>query len=327
MLTDLSMLMKLKLVIETREDERHFTLKCFLFFISIHVKIYVMKIKEILECGKNNLIEKEEGLRLSKMLLKHLLNVNDSYLIINSDKELEISVEEKFKEGIKLLKEGMPLQYITNHQEFMGLSFYVDSNVLIPQPDTENLVEEVLDILKRDLNKKTVLDMCTGSGAIGISIAKYSESSVTMSDISKNALEIAKKNATSNEVIDKCKFLLSDMFENIEGKFDIIVSNPPYIKTKVINTLDIEVQNEPMLALDGGEDGLNFYRIIAENAYKYLNEDGILAVEIGYDQKEKVMSLLEKVGQYADIYCKKDLGDNDRIIVCKLNDTYRTGRY
>ena len=277
-----------------------------------------MKIKEILEYAKNNLIEKEEGLRLSKMLLKHMLNVSDTYLIINSDKELEVSVEEKLKKGVDLLKKGVPLQYITNHQEFMGLSFYVDSNVLIPQPDTENLVEEVLDLFKNNDGMKTVLDLCTGSGAIGISIAKYSESIVTMLDISKNALEIAKKNATTNEVIDKCNFILSDMFVNIDGKFDIIVSNPPYIKTKVINTLDVEVQNEPMLALDGGEDGLNFYRIIAENAYKYLNEDGILAVEIGYDQKEEVMALLEETSKYTDIYSKKDLGNNDRIIVCKL---------
>lgn len=277
-----------------------------------------MKIKEVLEYGKNNLIEKEDGLRLSKILLKHLLKVEDSYLIINSNKEIEVFVEEKFKQGIELLKNGMPLQYITNYQEFMGLSFYVDSNVLIPQPDTENLVEEVLDVLKKDSNKKSVLDLCTGSGAIGVSIAKYSESTVAMSDISNNALDIAKKNATSNEVIDKCNFVLSDMFENINEKFDIIVSNPPYIKTKVISTLDAEVQNEPMLALDGGEDGLNFYRIIAENAYKYLNEDGILALEIGYDQRVEVITLLEEIGKYTDIYCKKDLGDNDRIIVCKL---------
>ena len=172
--------------------------------------------------------------------------------------------------------------------------------------------------MKKDFEKKSVLDLCTGSGAIGVSIAKYSDTVVTMSDISKNALEIAKKNAESNEVTDKCNFVLSDMFENIEGEFDIIVSNPPYIKTKVINTLDKEVQNEPQLALDGGEDGLNFYRIIAENAYKYLNKDGILALEIGYEQKEEVIALLEKVGQYTEIYCKKDLGDNDRIIVCKL---------
>ena len=276
-----------------------------------------MKIKEVLEYGKNNLIEKEEGLRLSKILLKHLLNANDSYLIINFDKAVELSVEEKFKESIELLKNEIPIQYITNYQEFMGLSFYVDSNVLIPQPDTEILVEEVLDILKKDSDKRDVLDLCTGSGAIGVSIAKYTDSIVTMSDISKKALEIAKKNAANNEVLDKCNFVLSDMFEKIDEKFDIIVSNPPYIRRKVISTLDKEVQNEPHLALDGGEDGLNFYRIIAENAYKYLNKDGILALEIGYDQKEDVMSLLEETEKYTDIYCKKDLGDNDRVVICR----------
>ena len=185
------------------------------------------------------------------------------------------------------------------------------------QKDFEKFVKEI-ESKKKDFEKKSVLDLCTGSGVIGTSIAKYSESCVTMSDISENALEIAKKNATSNEVINKCNFLLSDMFGNIDEKFDIIVSNPPYIKTIVINTLDVEVQNEPHLALDGGEDGLDFYKIIAENAFKYLNADGILALEIGYDQKEEIMALLDNVGRYTDIYCKKDLGDNDRIIVCKL---------
>ena len=121
----------------------------------------------------------------------------------------------------------------------------------------------------------------------------------------------------SKEVYDKCKFVLSDMFENIEEKFDIIVSNPPYIKTEVIESLDKEVQNEPNLALDGGEDGLKFYKTIAENAYKYLNEDGVLALEIGYDQKAEVIKLLEKTGKYIDIYSKKDFGNNDRIVVCK----------
>ena len=138
-----------------------------------------------------------------------------------------------------------------------------------------------------------------------------------MSDISEKALNIAKKNALSNGVVDKCNFVLSDMFKNIKHKFDFILSNPPYIKTNVIKTLEVEVKNEPMLALDGGEDGLNFYRIIAQNAYKYLNEDGILALEIGYDQKDEVMDLLKDTGKYTDIYCKKDLSGNDRIIVCK----------
>ena len=275
-----------------------------------------MKIKEILEYGKNNLIEKEDGYRLSKMLLKHLLKETDSYILINNDKDIENDVFSEFKRNIEMLNTGIPLQYITNKQEFMGLDFYVDSNVLIPQPDTEILVEEVINISKENAK---VLDICTGSGVIGVSIAKNVEDvEVTMSDISEEALEIAKKNADSNEVTEKCKIVLSNMFENIQGKFDVIVSNPPYIKTEVINTLDKEVQNEPHLALDGGEDGLYFYRVIAENAYKFLNKDGILAVEIGYDQKDEVISLLEEFDKYTNIYCKKDLGDNDRIIVCKL---------
>ena len=275
-----------------------------------------MKIKEILEYGKNNLIEKEEPLRLSKMLLKHLLNVTDSYILINSEEELELDIEKEFKEKIECLKAGTPIQYITNKQEFMGLDFHVDSNVLIPQPDTEILVEEVIKLCKENVN---VLDLCTGSGAIGVSIAKNVENAkVTMSDISNKALEIAKRNSENNQVIDNCKFVLSDMFENIQEKFDVIVSNPPYIKEEVIKTLDKEVQNEPHLALDGGKDGLYFYKIIAENAYKYLKKDGILALEIGYDQKEEIMNLLELEGKYTHIYCKKDLAENDRVIVCKL---------
>ena len=139
-----------------------------------------------------------------------------------------------------------------------------------------------------------------------------------MSDISDNALEIAKINALNNKVIDNCNFILSDVFKNIKGKFDIIVSNPPYIKSQVISSLDKEVKNEPILALDGGKDGLEFYRKIAQNAYKYLNENGVLALEIGYDQKEAVINLLNGVGKYGDIYCMKDLSGNDRVIICKI---------
>ena len=142
---------------------------------------------------------------------------------------------------------------------------------------------------------------------------------ITMTDISKKALDIANKNAINNEVKNRCKYVLSDMFENIEDKFDIIVSNPPYIKTQLIASLDKEVKNEPKLALDGGEDGLRFYKIIVKNAYKYLNKDGILALEIGYDQKEEVIKLLEMESHYTGIYSKKDLAGNDRVIICKYN--------
>lgn len=278
-----------------------------------------MKIKELLEYGKNNLIEKEEPYRLSKMLLKSVLNVETTYLIINSEKEITKEIENKYKKGINDLKSGKPLQYITNKQEFMGLDFYVDENVLIPQPDTEILVEEVLKKIEKLNGKTNVLDICTGSGAIGVSIAKNATNvNVTMSDISENALKVAQKNAKINEVLDKCKFIKSNMFENIKEKYDVIVSNPPYIKSKIIKTLEKEVQNEPLIALDGGEDGLDFYKIIIQTAYKHLKENGILALEIGYDQKEEVINLIEESNKYINIYCKKDLAGNDRIIICNL---------
>ena len=276
-----------------------------------------MKIKELLEYGRCNLIEKSEPGRLSKILLKHLLKVSDNYLVINSEEKISEEIIEEFKQDIELLNNGKPIQYITNKQEFMRLNFYVDENVLIPQPDTETLVEEVINICNNKNYEYKILDLCTGSGAIGISIAKHIDnSSVLMSDISENALEIAKKNALSNRVINKCSFINSDMFENIKDKFDVIVSNPPYIKTKIISTLDIEVQNEPFIALDGGQDGLDFYKIIANEAWKYLKSNGILALEIGYDQKEEVTKLLEITGKYKNIYSKKDLSGKDRVIIC-----------
>ncbi len=278
-----------------------------------------MKIKELLEYGKNNLIEKKEPYKLSKMLLKSILHVDTTYLLINSEKEINKEIENKYKKGINDLKSGKPLQYITNKQEFMGLDFYVDENVLIPQPDTEILVEEVLKKIEKLNGKTNVLDICTGSGAIGVSIAKNATNvNVTMSDISENALKVAQKNAKTNEVLDKCKFIKSNMFENIEEKYDVIVSNPPYIKSKIIKTLEKEVQNEPLIALDGGEDGLDFYKIIIQTAYKHLKENGILALEIGYDQKEEVIKLIEESNKYINIYCKKDLAGNDRIIICNL---------
>ena len=173
----------------------------------------------------------------------------------------------------------------------MKLKFYVDENVLIPQPDTETIVEKI--IKDYEGKKVKILDLCTGSGAIGISLAKYiEESEVTALDISMKALQIAKLNAEKNLVHKKMKFILSDMFEKIENeKFDIIVSNPPYIESDTIKTLEKQVQNEPSIALDGGKDGLKFYKIIADYAWKYLNVNGKIYLEIGYNQKEKVIKL------------------------------------
>lgn len=285
-----------------------------------------MKIKELLEDGRKKLIQQNEPYRLSKILLKYLLKVDDNYLVVHQDEDVEQNIEEEFYKKINLLEKGKPVQYITNHQEFMKMKFYVDENVLIPQPDTEILVEEILNICRKQSycslrNKRSyrILDLCAGSGAIGISLAQYIENTyVIMSDISDKALEISKKNAMQNKVEDKCEFIHSDMFENIDGKFDIIVSNPPYIKTEVIKTLDKQVQNEPVIALDGGEDGLEFYRTIIRQAYKHLNASGILALEIGYDQKQEVLKLLKEGGKYKNIYSKKDLSGNDRVVICNV---------
>lgn len=275
-----------------------------------------MKIKEMIEYGKNNLIKREDAYILSKMLAKHFLKVDDTYLIANGDEEVKPFIFDFFQSAIQLLDNGMPIQYITNKQEFMGLSFYVDENVLIPQPDTEILVEEVLNKINK---QDKILDLCTGSGAIGISLAKNTENvKIYMSDISEKALEIAQRNINKNKVEEKCELVTSDMFENIYSKYDIIISNPPYIESEEIKILPKEVRNEPIIALDGGFDGLDFYRIIANEAYKYLKEDGILALEIGYNQKEKVIDLLNKTGKYKDIYCKKDLGGNDRVVIATI---------
>ncbi|MBP3596828.1 MAG: peptide chain release factor N(5)-glutamine methyltransferase [Clostridia bacterium] len=276
-----------------------------------------MKIKEILL--KSNNILKENNIEdfniKTRLLLSYLLNKNKEYLIIHDEEEIQKEIEEKFFYYLEKLKNNYPIQYVIKKQEFMGFEFFVNENVLIPQPDTEILVEEIL-MLINDGNK--ILDLCTGSGAIGISIAKLKENvQIYLSDISEKALEVAKKNSEKLDV--KTNIIKSNLFENINEKFDIIVSNPPYIETEVIKTLHKEVQKEPILALDGGNDGLDFYRQIAKDAKNYLIENGIIALEIGYNQKLAVIKILEKEG-YQNIYSKEDYGNNDRIVVARKGE-------
>ena len=280
-----------------------------------------MKIKDILI--KANSILKENNIDdanlKAKILLSDLLGKNKEYLMIHDDEEIEDGLSNIFFEKIERLKNHEPLQYIINKQEFMGFDFYVDKNVLIPQPDTENLVEEVIlltELLRK--NEKTelrILDMCTGSGAIAISISKLIRNClVYASDISRDALKIAEENSSRNQA--NVLLFESDLFEKISElyKFDIIVSNPPYIESNTINSLSEEVKNEPILALDGGEDGLDFYRKIIKEARRYLNSNGYLAFEIGYNQRVEVEKILEENG-YKNIYSRKDLAGNDRIVV------------
>lgn len=251
------------------------------------------------------------------MILAFILNVNKEYLIINETAELDEHVEKEFEEKIKLLLEHIPIQHITKKQEFMKLELFVNEHVLIPRADTEILVEEIMHLCQNK-DKTFILDLCTGSGAIGIALAKYiAKAQIIGIDLSEKALEIANQNI-ANQQLENMKCIRSDLFENLkEYQFDVIVSNPPYIKSEVINTLEEEVKKEPMIALDGGVTGLDFYLKIVDHAYQYLKQDGILALEIGYDQKEEVINMIKNSKKYTDIYFKKDLNGNDRIVVCK----------
>lgn len=231
-----------------------------------------------------------------------------------------------YRERILERASGMPLQYITRVQEFMGLPFRVNENVLIPRLDTEVLVDQVLGIIGgMELEHPDVLDMCTGSGAIGVSIAHMvPDASVKMTDISEQALATAMKNAELNGVLERSSFALGNMFSALRSdeQFDIIVSNPPYIKSDIIETLAPEVKDhEPRLALDGGEDGLDAYKVIANNAAAHLKDGGVLALEIGYDQGEAVVFLLERTHYYKPAAIIKDLAGKNRVVVAEKPGT------
>lgn len=279
-----------------------------------------MTIKETLTKGmimlKSNNIESPK--LKARLLLQYILKKSRQYLIVYDNEEVGKKEQWEYFVNIEKLTKGVPLQHITHTQEFMKMDFYVDENVLIPRPDTEILVEEVIQIA-RTMDKPRILDLCTGSGAIAISIAKYVPNAVVYAvDISEKALEVAVEN--SRRLKANVKFIKSNLFKDLkEMKFDIIVSNPPYIKKDDIQFLSDEVQKEPEIALDGGYDGLDFYRKISRQAIEYLKFGSYLCFEIGFDQKIDVIDIIEKEEHYTGTYCKKDLYGNDRIIVTKVN--------
>jgi len=246
------------------------------------------------------------------LLMEYIADIKRNDLFLYGDKELSKENWEKLDDALKKRMTGMPVQYITGYQNFMGLEFMVNENVLIPMQDTEILVEE---ILKLGYSGIDILDMCTGSGCILLSLLKYIYGSKGLGvDISKDALEIAKKNSESLSI--PADFICSDLFNelSLDNKFDLIVSNPPYIKSHVINELMREVKDyEPHLALDGDEDGLKFYRIIVDKAKDYLRKDGMLYFEIGYDQGEAVRALMTNAG-FKDVCVVKDLAALDRVV-------------
>lgn len=244
-----------------------------------------------------------------------VLKLNRAELKIR--KEISLAEYNKIISIAKERAKNIPLQRIFGKANFWGLDFFINDDTLIPRFDTEILVEQALKYInKLGNNHLKILDLCTGSGCIAVTIAKFSNSLVWASDINKNAIEIARKNAKNHNV--KINFVLSNMFDNINEKFDIIISNPPYIKSMDIKLLEPTVKNyEPILALDGGDDGLKYYNIIVNNAKEHLSKNGVLLLEIGYNQAKSVANILKTC--YNDIQVVKDLQGNDRVIIASVN--------
>lgn len=284
-----------------------------------------MNIREAIKTGMNMIKEKniEDATLKSKMIMENVLGQNRQYIIANDLNQLDYEQEKEYFFEIEKLLENNPIEYITNKKEFMNLELYVNQDVLIPRQDTEILVEEVINILQNiKAENIQILDMCTGSGAIAIALAKNVEKCIVDAvDISSGALEVVKKNIVKNKVEGRVNIINSDLFSKVSNKkYDLIVSNPPYIERNVIEKLDKQVQKEPIIALDGGEDGLDFYKKIINKASSYLESNGYLCFEIGYNQKNEVQNLLSNSGKYQNIYCKKDLCGNDRVVIAEKSE-------
>ncbi|MBO6239878.1 MAG: peptide chain release factor N(5)-glutamine methyltransferase [Butyrivibrio sp.] len=272
--------------------------------------------KEIYEKGTD--ILKRVGIRDdrldARLLLEYVCKTDHSTLFAHPDREISDLEERSYMELISRRAQREPLAYILGNWDFMGLTFKVNENVLIPEQDTEILVEEALRYCEDGMR---VLDLCTGSGCIALSILNFTnETKAVCTDISEKALNVARENAVTLGLDNRADFFCTDLFpENNGAKFDLIVSNPPYIASGIIETLAPEVKDyEPRLALDGAEDGLVFYRRIIKSVPDYLFSNGYLVMEIGYDQGEAVVSLLKQDKRYHDIEVIKDYSENDRVV-------------
>lgn len=251
----------------------------------------------------------------SWILLEHVTGLSRALFYADGYQEMADDAAGKYLKLVAVRSERIPVQHLTGEQEFMGLTFQVNSNVLVPRQDTEILVEQAERVLRPGMK---VLDMCTGSGCIAVSLkVRNKELSIAAADISAEALDVARQNAQNLEA--KITFVHSDMFSNIEGTFDMIISNPPYIPTEEIERLADEVKlHDPYGALDGREDGLHFYRILAGESPKYLKQGGYLYMEIGYDQSRDVEMLLKEAG-FTKIRTQKDLAGLDRVVTGVYN--------
>ena len=293
-------------------------------------------VKEMLTMGEKQLMDSDiaDATRDCKILYCYMMDIPFSKIILEYQEELQDRLCDKYFELIDRRSNGEPVQYIMGSQEFMGLEFIVNENVLIPRQDTETLVEDALEIINTgtlrgedmDVKRKEwdILDLCTGSGAIGVSLARIANKvNVTCSDISEGAIKVAKENAQKHGVAKSVKFEQGDLFKPFskhfrKQKFDMIISNPPYIKSSVIPTLQKEVcEHEPLSALDGGESGLDFYEKIVSGVGSHLRKGGVLLLEIGHDQGEAVSGLLSRNGDFTSIRVLQDLANRDRIVFAK----------
>lgn len=277
----------------------------------------MFKINEIFLKYKNILKERNfETYSLDvEVLLMNITGFSKTQLYTNTEYLLSLEEFKKFQNFFDRRLKKEPIAYIIGMCEFMGLDFLLNNHTLIPRSDTEILVEKAIQIIN-EKNFQSGLDIGTGSGAIAISILKYCPNiQMTATDINKNAIFKAKENAEKNKVLNRISFIESDLFQNVTSKFDIIISNPPYIKTNIINQLDDNVKNyEPKIALDGGEDGIIFYKKITSKANQYLKDNGFIMYEIGFDQAEDVTQILIE-NNFTNIEVLKDLAGLDRVII------------
>lgn len=282
----------------------------------------IKSVAEVLKAATERLEAKGiESPRLdAEILLAHVLKWRRLSLYVDADKNLPLDSIFRYNELINRRLEGIPVAYLTGTKDFMGLSFAVNENVLIPRPETEILTEYVGEYLREFNSEVTFTDLGVGSGAICISILKFVKNSRAYAvDISSEALEVAKFNAQKFHVEDRINFYQGDLFAPLEGQiFNAIVSNPPYIPTDDLETLQTEVKREPQMALDGGNDGLNFYRRIISDAPRFLVDGGLLAVEIGINQSVAVKKLFEQAN-FVDVTILNDLAGIERVVAGKLH--------
>ncbi len=274
-----------------------------------------MNHKECLKIARDTLSHIDTNSLDAELLMMYVLKATKIDLVL---KTYDLSEEEEslFFSLVEERKALKPIAYILKEKEFMGLSFYVDENVLIPRPDTEILLEEVIKIIKAN-SLKDFLEIGAGSGCIAISLSHFTGIEGTSVDIFLDNLEICKKNAFMNDV-HNVDFIISDIYEKVDGKFDLIISNPPYIDIKDLKTMGKNVVDyEPHTALFAENNGLYFYENIIKDASRYLNKNGFIAFEIGYDQREAVIKLLENYS-FTNILSFKDYGDKDRVVIAQL---------